>query len=555
MWLSFPVINHKGTDIRKFLILFALASVVAGETSSAPVDLADQAHHAVRISVSGLGYVASEPAGVRCGSIPPEGQGPSTRCVARMPHGTRITFTAVPWNPTYRFDGWLTESSCGRQPVCTVKLEHAKWIRARFVPVRQREDVCASLGLVGDRKARRLSHPFPRLKVGGEFIDPAFGTRIRRISDVIGDGRGLNAIVKPAYSTIAAWNADESLMIVYRTGGTGGAGHELLDGKSYAFLRRLDDLPMSDLEHFYWDPVKPEVIHGIDPARRLFVRYQVYAPEGKRTTVLRDFTAQCGRERLKGSPYYPAWNGRVIGLTCGDSGPMFAYDVVADKVHSASRHARPKGGGYGVQSTPSGSRLFFNQPDRIRNAIRIFDLDMRPGPTLDMGSGDEHAATSLLSDGSDVHLAVQFDPAPDGTGIGSLVQWNLAGQPNANDRIPGRVLIGRANGYPYPPKGTHIGSTAYHRTGLTGLSIKGTYRGDSLLDGELLYVDVDPVTNPAGSVCRVGHHRTTSSHYFAEPHVSISPSGTRLLFGSSWGDASHQPIVDAFVVELPGYRP
>jgi len=73
---------------------------------------------------------------------------------------------------------------------------------------------------------------------------------------------------------------------------------------------------------------------------------------------------------------------------------------------------------------------------------------------------------------------------------------------------------------------------------------------------EIYLVNTDPSNT---EVCRVAHHRSTGklaqselySAYFGEPHVTISPSGTRLLYGSDWYDSGS---VDSYVVELPGYK-
>jgi hypothetical protein len=54
----------------------------------------------------------------------------------------------------------------------------------------------------------------------------------------------------------------------------------------------------------------------------------------------------------------------------------------------------------------------------------------------------------------------------------------------------------------------------------------------------------------------VGHHRSNESDnsYWPEPHGTISPSATRILFGSNWGTVG-TGNVDAYVVELPAYAP
>jgi hypothetical protein len=73
--------------------------------------------------------------------------------------------------------------------------------------------------------------------------------------------------------------------------------------------------------------------------------------------------------------------------------------------------------------------------------------------------------------------------------------------------------------------------------------------GDSstqLLGRSVLVANID-----TGKMCYVAHHHSTSGDYWAEPHVVMSPSGTRVLFGSDWGGNGTQ--VDTYVVELPSY--
>jgi len=64
-------------------------------------------------------------------------------------------------------------------------------------------------------------------------------------------------------------------------------------------------------------------------------------------------------------------------------------------------------------------------------------------------------------------------------------------------------------------------------------------------------------------VCRIGHHRSDEdeaelgvaegNNYFGEPHAVISPTGTRVLFGSDWSGVEDGHSIDAYVVELPAY--
>jgi len=84
-------------------------------------------------------------------------------------------------------------------------------------------------------------------------------------------------------------------------------------------------------------------------------------------------------------------------------------------------------------------------------------------------------------------------------------------------------------------------------------SIVGDTSGKGILDQELILAN----TNADSTVvCRIGHHRSWGTEgpndYWAEPHVTGSPTGTRAVFASDWGGGS---TVDSYVVELPSYKP
>jgi hypothetical protein len=89
-----------------------------------------------------------------------------------------------------------------------------------------------------------------------------------------------------------------------------------------------------------------------------------------------------------------------------------------------------------------------------------------------------------------------------------------------------------------------------------GFDGTGTPATPGLLDLENLVANTN-----TGVVCRIGRHRSwgktntmlpTLGSYWAEPHTVPSPSGTRALFGSDWGNGNN---VDSYVVELPSYTP
>jgi hypothetical protein len=75
-------------------------------------------------------------------------------------------------------------------------------------------------------------------------------------------------------------------------------------------------------------------------------------------------------------------------------------------------------------------------------------------------------------------------------------------------------------------------------------------QGKTLLGLENLIADTN-----TGAVCRVGRHRSWGKNnsvlgYWAEAHTVPSPSGTRAVFASDWGNGTS---VDSYVLELPSY--
>ena len=81
--------------------------------------------------------------------------------------------------------------------------------------------------------------------VGATVTDAEFGTTIRRINTNVGvASTAANSAIVPLYSTVSAWNADETKMLLWNVA----AGHhELRDGKTYALIRALDITP-ADIE-------------------------------------------------------------------------------------------------------------------------------------------------------------------------------------------------------------------------------------------------------------------------------------------------------------------
>jgi hypothetical protein len=373
-------------------------------------------------------------------------------------------------------------------------------------------DLCQ--GLVTDKAA----HPMTALAkpaLLGTVVDPQFGTTIRRITD-----SGTSGAIKPMYSTIPAWNADESRLVLYDVA----SGHRLHDGRTYAFIRMLDISP-ADLEQVYWHGTDPDVLLYVDG--KTLTRYHVTA--GTKESV-HTFSSCSGDVSGGADPMYISWDGNVLGLRCDSSAFSYRIDTntVGGPISSTSDTA--------PQAAPSGARLYFDGD--------VLGFDLATQRTLDMADPFEHASLGRLANGDDGWFGVTYDPGAGGCGVGSLVTYSL---------VDGtcRVVIGEDTGYPYPGSGVHVSSLVLQRPGWAVVGTVGNVAGQGLLDQELVLAD----TASGGKVCRAAHHRSHGKDgpqgYWAEPHAVPSPSGTRILFGSDWGGGAS---VDAYVVELPAYQ-
>ncbi len=413
-----------------------------------------------------------------------------------------------------------------------------------LAPVAGGTNLCQ--GLVVDQENRPMQ---PLAKPGylQTVVDPAFGTTIRRISDVEATVTGERAVIKPMYNTIQAWNADESYLILYQRS----AGHLLHDGFTYEFIRNLDIFP-ADLEEVFWDFNDPDILYYVEPYRRSdeepgkrLIRYSV---SNDSKTSLRSFDNVCTSSGIESGNdvQMMSWDSDTIGLRCSsEPAQLFGYKISTDTLTPilTSGVGNNYAPWYAPQPAPSGDLYVLD------NAV--LDTNMNVLRTLNF-EGPEHSVIGQFRDGTDGVFAVAFAEGPQGgCGAGSLI---------AHDLTDGscRTLVGQENGYPYPPSDTHMSALSHLNPGWIAVSGVGVANwgqtenaGQELLDNELLLVD----SAPGGDVCRVGHHRSFadggSFGYWSEPHVVISPSGTRLLFGSDWEGGSS---VDSYVIELPSYQ-
>ncbi len=357
-------------------------------------------------------------------------------------------------------------------------------------------------------------------------IDPVFGVAIRRITDA-GGGK----VIKPAYSTIPAWNADESYLLLYDVS-TG--SHKLYNGKTYAFIKNFD-FDFVDLEQFYWSTTNPDILFY--PSSGKLIRHHISTDK---KDVVHDFTAIMHNSFSIGSdPMYCSWDNNVFGFELGydqyASGVIYRLD--SNKVYTVKNYANQ--GNVAPAPGPSGARMYLSHEGT--GVGEITDVNLNRLGTFDIREPWGHASVGRLTNGHDVLFTVQYDDPI----VGTLIACDMT-----DLTAPLRQVVSESNGYPYP-RTVHISAISFQNPGFVVLSITGTTTVTQVLDQEIVLVDAN---SAGGKIARVCHHRSWGKEgpqeYWAEPHAVPSPSGTRIAFGSDWGGTN---TVDTYVAELPAY--
>jgi hypothetical protein len=430
--------------------------------------------------------------------------------------------------------GLLAAGACGNADGGDDGASEDPW---RFVT----QPPCA--GRVQDKALKAIA-PLNQPAPGATYRDPAFGTFITRIT-AASPSEGENAVIKPMYSTMPAWNADESLLILWHRG----KGHELYQGDApYRLLKTLPIQP-TDIEHVLWDPVDPNVFYYPNGYNYLpqLIEYRVGRNgQADSTRVLHDFSTaptNCptgssrSRFGLGADPEWMSYGPRkLIGLMCGDQGNYkFLYSIAENRVLIGSPSV-----GVGPQApiaAPSESLVYLGEG-------YVLDLSFKVQRRLTEKFHFEHASIGRSSRGYDTKNTVAFDvSSPGAADSGALVSHRL-------DTGERKVIIGPTTGFPYIPSSTHISAIATQAPGWVAVGMVGTHEGGTLLlDNEIALANID-----TGEVCRVAHNRTFAGTtnvgrwgYFGETHLNLSPKGTRILFASDWQNG---PTVDAYVVDL-----
>jgi hypothetical protein len=410
----------------------------------------------------------------------------------------------------------------------------------------QERDLLSGVPIVNDIN-NYPSTLIARPEVGQAVVDPEFGIRIVRITDA---ATAESRSIVPMYSNTHAWNVDESYMILYEPGATHRA---YLGQPPYTFLGSFQ-WPMAqdgptDLENIHWSGTDPN-IYRFPSLRGQLIEISIVPLEWR---VLHDFSDLCGNEKLLMETHgRPSWDDRYWGFSCvrvqDETKLIFVYDLEEDSILWQYRIQLPE---RWIESTPRPSATGEFFVVQYQDGLYVFDragIVVGAFGVIDgndfLLQGPEHSTIGLAKVNGveyDMFFTTNFDPPVPNEA--SLLGYFISFPYIAYE------YIGTQRNYPYPPSGIHHSGLAAN---WIWTSIKGTQNdGQSLLDNEVTLTSILDAR-----VGRIVHHRSLVNNYWAEPHITASPSGTRAIFGSNWMVGflpGTYDTIETYVIELPIY--
>ena len=363
------------------------------------------------------------------------------------------------------------------------------------------------------------------------YTDPTFGVKITRISDDPGTNiAGFSQLwgddVHHQYHKFPVWNADESLMFIETNSGSFASGQNILlflDGQTYV-PKYVRTRPSGWVEG-RWDRLVPNRMVYVT-GNSIFY----YDVSTGTSTLLRSFSG--------------TYTNMYIGALKGEQ--SWDNDIFPIKAKKVS----------------DGHNVFFAYTISTNSISTVVDANVTyPSKTMELGQvsvspnknylmvyfDDETAVVRTVDNNSTVNtwpetqMPAHHTLCVDRTGDGLEKAWGA----NSGDILKRTLATGAISFIQTLSYGYHTCATNYQR----GAWIANDYVDDS---GEPYYGEQVIIAHDGSSVGRICHNqRGTSIDYENEPHGSLSPTGKRLIFASTWrGSGSPSRPVGIYVADF-----
>ena len=315
---------------------------------------------------------------------------------------------------------------------------------------------------------------------------------------------------------VSAWNADETMLLIYRTGAAA-PGHVVLSTATGELLTEVDLSP-PDIEQVYWDPTTSGRLVAFE--NDALWSFDVASAE--RTSI--PLVDGCSNADA-GYPSPPSAAGLLPTFCDSDNGRMLQLVDLAD---GTQRTVAAPADADAVIAV--GRLVVVTAGD---GAVTVFDEQLiANGALVDL---DNEAFVAGSRDGEPVAIAARFG----GDAIGSVVVHPLDGSTPT-------VVVGPDAGNEYPPSGTQLSAVADRIV----FSTRGPVTGE--LAGRVVLVDVAGGGAPIVGTFEHGSAGTFDN--WSTVFVSLSPTGRYL----AWSSDSGGDRVDTFISdfsEVPEFPP
>jgi hypothetical protein len=364
---------------------------------------------------------------------------------------------------------------------------------------------------------------------GQPLRDVSFGTCILRATDHASEPP--KGFARNDYSRRQAFNADSSLFLVTANDGF----WHLYDASTLAHVDKLPFLA-GDAEP-QWHPSDPALLRYL-PRNGIGMTLEELDVRTGRSRRLADFgerlrarwpAAAAAMTRSEGSP---SADGNTWCLMVDDASwrslGVFSYDLKSDRiVGMLDTHGdRPDH----VSASPGGKHCVVsgNGP----NGTTAYSVDFARRVRLHHRS--EHSDLAIDAGGRDVYVSVDY-------------------QANRGDLFMVDIESGRRTDL--LPTYVNSTATALHVSGRSlkrpGWIVLSTYANHGKSGVQWLHQRVLAVQLKAGPrVIGLADHQSRFAKYWTEPHASVDPRFTRVLFNSNWNTGSATDV-DAYMIVLP----
>ena len=362
---------------------------------------------------------------------------------------------------------------------------------------------------------------------GGSYVDPVFGTTINRISDAAhtlrADTGGILSGVEAEYSTKSPFNADNSKILLVEF-----SYFALYDG---ATLKRIKPLTsVSASSEPLWSRSDPNTFYFHPNNSNQLKTYNIATDAQTVVHTFSEYATITGQGESELS-----YDGDHLVLI-GDAHQIFVYTISTNTkgtVFDASGHGTLDS----VYISPNNNVLvaWSTSGTGRYQGEELFDINMSFLRQVANNDGHKHITRDV--DGSEVLVQTNSaDPAPIANCANGIVKINLA--------TAAQTCLLALGNFDKWADAVHVSAPDQQ-----GWVFVETYNVSSAASpwypytNELLQVALD-----GSYVRRFAHHRSDSSNYDGQPHISVSRDGSRFTFNSNMMGST----TDVYLVTLSG---